>query len=93
MITHFGDPCIHCGVGHDDAKVGPCKGNRSKAKILAYCVDLQRWENSGVERVLCRMSTGEIRPEHFNMGCFWLEGRFEGAEVLSRQEFRDKYKV
>ncbi len=22
---HFGDPCIHCGVAHDDVPPGPCK--------------------------------------------------------------------
>lgn len=21
---HFGDPCIHCGVAHDDVPIGPC---------------------------------------------------------------------
>lgn len=24
--THFGDPCVHCGIAHDDAPPGPCKG-------------------------------------------------------------------
>lgn len=25
--THFGDPCVHCGVPHDDVSVGPCTSN------------------------------------------------------------------
>ena len=25
--THFGDPCIRCGIPHDDVPVGPCAGN------------------------------------------------------------------
>jgi hypothetical protein len=24
--THFGDPCIRCGIPHDDVPVGPCRG-------------------------------------------------------------------
>lgn len=24
--AHFGDPCIYCGVPHDEVPVGPCKG-------------------------------------------------------------------
>lgn len=23
---HFGDPCVHCGIPHDDVPVGPCRG-------------------------------------------------------------------
>lgn len=23
---HFGDPCIHCGIPHDDVPRGPCTG-------------------------------------------------------------------
>lgn len=22
---HFGDPCIHCGIPHDDVPIGPCR--------------------------------------------------------------------
>ena len=25
--AHYGDPCIHCGVAHDDVPPGPCMGN------------------------------------------------------------------
>jgi hypothetical protein len=22
---HFGDPCVHCGIPHDDVPIGPCQ--------------------------------------------------------------------
>ena len=28
MPKHFGDPCVHCGIAHDDVPVGPCVPNR-----------------------------------------------------------------
>lgn len=24
-VAHHGDPCMYCGVAHDDVPVGPCK--------------------------------------------------------------------
>jgi len=28
---HFGDPCVHCGIPHDDVPVGPCQGVSTKS--------------------------------------------------------------
>ncbi len=28
---HKGDPCIYCGVPHDDVEPGPCPGRKHKA--------------------------------------------------------------
>jgi hypothetical protein len=25
-VAHEGDPCVHCGTGHDDVEPGPCPG-------------------------------------------------------------------
>lgn len=36
QIMHFGDPCIHCGVAHDDVPSGPCCGDSSNAKPVAF---------------------------------------------------------
>lgn len=94
MITHFGDPCIHCGIPHDEVPSGACRGDTSKARVLAYCIDRQAWENpgSGAMTVLCKMTTGQVlqsawRP--FEMPA--LHTFTAGAATLSRQEFRRKY--
>lgn len=29
--AHFGDPCVKCGVGHDDVALGPCPGAPARA--------------------------------------------------------------
>lgn len=73
MQTHFNDPCIHCNIAHDDMTVGPCKGDPSKAIVLAYCVDRQAWENpgSGADTILCLMSTGEINQDWWHPATWW----------------------
>ena len=93
-MHHFGDPCIHCGVPHDDVPVGPCMGDRSKAIPLAYCVDRQAYENtgSGAETILCFMSTGEIHTEWRHPATWWWNSDwFKKATVLARNEFHSKY--
>jgi hypothetical protein len=70
-------------------------GKRNKARILAYCVDRQAWQNpgSGAQTVLCKMSTGEIVCEAWHPGeYFGMHEHLRGAEVLPRHEFRDRYK-
>lgn len=61
---HFGDPCIHCGVAHDDVPSGPCAGDPKKARPIAWCSMGVRWD--GVEHYRIRMSSGEVvdRWEH-----------------------------
>lgn len=58
MRTHFGDPCIHCGIPHDDLPVGDCQGDPAKAKPLACRIAERRWD--GMERYLVRFSDGRI---------------------------------
>lgn len=57
-MTHFGDPCIHCGTPHDDVEPGACKGDPKKAKPIAYCSMGVRWDN--VEHFRVRYSDGRI---------------------------------
>lgn len=33
-MNHFRDPCIHCGVAHDDVPPGPCGGEVVKFRNL-----------------------------------------------------------
>lgn len=35
-MTHYGDPCIHCGTPHDDVTPGPCMGNLTKVRPIRY---------------------------------------------------------
>lgn len=60
--THFGDPCIHCGVAHDDVAPGPCTGDAAKAIPIAYRSLGVRPD--GVEHFLYRLSTGEVRQQY-----------------------------
>ncbi len=66
-MTHFGDPCIHCGLAHDAVESGPCAGDKSKAIPVAWCSLGVRWDH--VEHYKILMSTGEIehRWEHIEM--------------------------
>lgn len=65
-MHHFGDPCIHCGIAHDDVPAGPCQGNAAKAIPIAYRSMGVRWDN--VERFLIRMSDGSIQERHHHIG-------------------------
>jgi hypothetical protein len=67
FMTHFGDPCIHCGIPHDDVSRGSCHGDATKAKPIAYRLLGTRWDH--VDHFLILMSTGEIvdRWEHCDM--------------------------
>lgn len=89
-MKHFGDPCIHCGTPHDEVGVGNCPGDVDKARVLAYCVDRQAWQNpgSGCDTVLMLMTTGGLREEAHHPSDHWpYSERFKSADVLSRQEF------
>ena len=33
---HEGDPCIYCGMEHDDVGAGPCSGKENKFKEVIY---------------------------------------------------------
>jgi hypothetical protein len=54
---YFGDPCIHCGVAHDDVPPGPCPGKRAlladpapPAAAAEREVEEQRWGADDVRR-------------------------------------------
>lgn len=58
MQTHFGDPCFHCGIPHDEIPVGACTGDPNKAKPIAYRSLGVRWD--GYENFRIRWSTGAV---------------------------------
>lgn len=92
--THFGDPCIHCGTPHDEVEPGPCKGGREKARVLAYCVSRQAWQNpgSGCCTILCKMTNGEIRQDARHPSEHWPQyDWFKNAETLAPHEFRKRF--
>ncbi len=95
--THFGDPCIHCGIPHDDVPPGPCTGDASKAKVLAYCCSRQAWQNPGNEcsTYTCHMSDGSFRDEALLPRYGIAHARTkawddDGAICLSVQDFYEK---
>lgn len=70
-LRHFGDPCVHCSIAHDDVPVGPCQGDPDKAVPMVYRRLGVRWD--GVEHFLIQMSNGEFvdRWEHIEMALPW----------------------
>lgn len=58
MMTHFGDPCIHCGISQEDIPVGACTGDVNKARPIAYASLGVRWDN--VEHFRIRFSDSRI---------------------------------
>lgn len=57
-FAHFGDPCMFCGVGHDDLAPGPCPKNDGKVRVAHYAVVDRRWD--GVERYRYRTTDGKV---------------------------------
>lgn len=62
FMTHFGDPCLHCGTPLDDVKPGSCEGDRSKAIVIGYCSLGVRWD--GVEHFRFRTSDNDVHEVH-----------------------------
>ena len=56
--THFGSPCIHCGVQLEDVAPGPCTGDARKAKVIGYASLGVRYD--GVEHYRYRLSTNAV---------------------------------
>ncbi len=67
MKYHYGDPCIHCGVPHDEVLIGACDGDDSKSIPIGYKSLGVRWD--GVEHYKIVMSNGTVveRWEHISM--------------------------
>lgn len=64
-MHHFGDPCVHCGIPHDDVPVGPCQGDSTKAVAIAYKSLGVRWDN--IEQFLVRYSDGRVESRHHHI--------------------------
>lgn len=79
-ITHFGDPCIHCGIAHDNVPVGPCTGDRTKAIVIRYCITRQGWQNnSGAQTVIRLMSDGTTEMVGTHNPSFWRSPEYARA--------------
>ena len=62
MMTHFGDPCIHCLIPHDAVVPGGCAGDAKLAIPVAYRSLGVRHDH--VEGFLIRMSDGRVLERH-----------------------------
>jgi hypothetical protein len=56
--THYGDPCIHCGIPHDDVPVGACEGDSRKSIPIACRFLGMQWD--GACRFYVRFSDGRV---------------------------------
>ena len=73
-MNHFGDPCIHCGVPHDDVTPGQCTGDPGKAVPIAYRSLGVRWDN--VEHFRLRLSDGSVKEVWRHIAEWALYGNF-----------------
>lgn len=64
-MTHFGDPCIHCGISHDDVPPGPCMGDLRKVICVAYQSLGVRWDH--FEHFLLLMSDGTFEDRWYHI--------------------------
>jgi hypothetical protein len=62
-LYHFGDPCVHCGIPHDEVPVGPCQGDPAKAVPMAY--QSMGVRPDGIERFLIRFSDDRVDQRDF----------------------------
>jgi len=77
---HVGDPCIKCGVSHDEVAVGPCLG-----RIVAYCIIRQSWQNpaSRCDNVLILHNSGVVTQEARHPSeHWWMSDRFKRARAF-----------
>jgi len=89
QMAHFGDPCIHCNIAHDDFPVGPCQGDHSKAKIIRFGLARQAWQNpvTQCDDVVILMSSGEMFRESHHPSEHWrYSERFADAKSVGRDE-------
>lgn len=88
-MKHFGDPCIHCGIPHDDVPKGDCKGDKGKAVVTHYWVKRMSYEqNNGADLVRARMSSGDIVEEgQFPQSHWWRNGKYKNAKVVAKGSF------
>lgn len=64
-MTHFGDPCIHCGTPRDDVLPGACMGDLRKVKVIRYRSFGVRWDN--VEHFLLLLSDGSFEDRWYHI--------------------------
>jgi len=57
-LLHFEDPCVHCGIAHDDVLPGNCTGDPAKAVPMAYRSMGVRWDH--IEHFLVKYSDGHV---------------------------------
>lgn len=88
-MYHFGDPCIHCGIAHDEVPKGNCNGDKEKAVVVKYWIKKFAYEqNNGADLVRAKLSTGQIIEEgQFPQLHWWRRGKYKNADVVARGSF------
>ncbi len=88
-LYHFGDPCVHCGIPHDDVPIGPCQGDPAKAVPIAYRSMGVRPD--GIERFLIRFSDERVEERHFHVSeqaPYWHFGYSDSRRQPPRHDDR-----
>lgn len=78
--THFGDPCLHCGVPQMEVAPGPCPGDAAKAKVIGYASLGVRPD--GVEHFRYRLSTNEVCEVHQHISFHAPYYHFGRSDIL-----------
>ena len=91
-LRHFRDPCVHCGLGHDDVAPGPCLGDPLKRAPMAYQYMGTRWDF--IARFVVEMSDGTFTDWHAHIsthpdcGDGWLADARRDTTVFRRSGFQ-----
>jgi hypothetical protein len=62
--THFGDPCIHCGIAQEDVAPGACLGSGKPIPIAYAGLGVRP---DGVEDFRIRYSDGSIARQSWHI--------------------------
>src|SRR6185437_14279311 len=63
---HFGDPCIYCGVPHDEVPPGECRGQRTAPIKPGFY--WAQWRISDHDQELPPVGTWDVVDLHINGG-------------------------
>jgi hypothetical protein len=88
-LYHFGDPCVHCGIPHDEVPVGPCQGDPAKAVPITY--RSMGVHGDGIERFLIRFSDTHVEQRDFpvsQQAPYWHFGYSDHRRQPPRQDDR-----
>jgi len=70
ITAHIGDPCIFCGVAHDDVEIGPCPARQSRAMYADALRELRkcrRGDHFSLMRLEAQAILDELEACHYRL--------------------------